>query len=146
MLFRSAPAPTLPSLEENPSAPAPAVTIAAPLTHPTTTTTPNSQPSCPPHTTPVSTTLTPAPSGPLNPLHHSPLLDTNRHLSLNANHHHPSPSTTLQNLKNHCPPKSSLTKKIKKPKHISDTHHPPIPTQSPSPLKSKNTTPTQKHS
>ena len=36
-----APAPTPTSLEENPSALAPAVTIAALLTHPTTTTTPN---------------------------------------------------------------------------------------------------------
>ena len=35
------PAPTLTSLEENPSAPVPAVTIAAPLTRPSTITTPN---------------------------------------------------------------------------------------------------------
>ena len=84
-----APVPTLNSPEENPSAPVPVATTAAPPTHPNTITTPNKQPSCPPHTTPASTTLTPAPSGPPNPLHHHlPPLDTNHHLSLNANHHH----------------------------------------------------------
>ena len=82
-----APAPTPTSLEENPSALAPAVTIAALLTHPTTTTTPNK--TCPPHTTPVLTTLTPVLSGLPNPHHHPPLPNTNHHLSLNTNHHHP---------------------------------------------------------
>ena len=99
------PSSTLNSLEENPSAPAPAVTTAALLTHPTTTTTPNKQSSCPPHTTPASTTLIPAPSGPLNPLHRPPHLNTNHHLSHNANHHHPFPTTNPQNLKNHHLPK-----------------------------------------
>ena len=140
-----APAPTLTSLEENPSAPAPAVTTTAPLTHPNTITTPNKQPSCPPYTTPVLTTLTPVLSGPPNPHHHPPLLDTNHHLSLNANHHHPFPTIT-QNLKNHHPPKLSPTRKIKKPRCISDTHHLLILTQSPLSPKSRNTTPTQKHS
>ena len=103
--------------------------------------------SCPPHTIPVLTTLTPVPSGPPNPHHHHlPILDINHHQSHNANHHHPSPTTTPQNLKNHHPPKSSPTRKIKKPRHTLDTHHPLILTQSPSPPKSKNTTPTQKHS
>ena len=140
-------APTLNSLEENPSAPVPVVTTAAPLTRPNITTTLNKQPSCPPHTIPVSITLTPALSGPLNPHHHHlPLLDTNHRLSLNANHHHPFQTITPQNLKNHHLPKLSPIKKIKKPRHISDTHHPRILTQSPSPPKSKNITPTQKPS
>ena len=67
--FVDTPAPTPTSLEENPSALAPAVIIVALPTHPSTTTTPNKQPSCPPHTTLVLTTLTLAPSGPPN-LHH----------------------------------------------------------------------------
>ena len=141
-----APAPTPNSPEENPSAPAPVVTTAAPLTLPNTITTPSKTLSCLPHTTPVSTTLTPAPSGPPNPHHHLPPLDTNHHLSLNASHHHQCPTTNPQNLKDHHHPKSSPIRKIKKPKHTSDTHHPPILTQSPSPLKSKNTTLTQKPS
>ena len=118
------PAPTLTSLEENPFAPVPVATTAALLTHLNTTTTPNKQPSCLPHTIPVLTTLTPVPSGPLNPLHHPPPLNTNHHPSHNANHRHPSPTTTPRNLKNRHPPKSSPTKKIKKPKPTSDTCHP----------------------
>ena len=141
------PAPTLNSLEENPSAPAPVVTTAAPLTPPNTTITPSKTLTCPPHITPASTTLTPAPFGPPNPLHHHlPHLDTNPHLSLNANHHHQCPTINPRNLKNHRHLKSSPIRKIKKPKHTSDTHHPPILTQSSSPLKSKNITLTQKPS
>ena len=99
----NAPAPTLNSLEENPLAPAPAVTIPALLIHPSTTTTPSKITiSCPPHTTPASTTLTLVPSGPPNPLHHHlPPLDINHHLFPNANRHRQCPTTNLQNLKNH---------------------------------------------
>ena len=141
------PAPTLNSLEENPSALAPVATTAAPLTPPNTITTPSKTLSCPPHTTPVLTTLTPAPSGPPNPLHHHlPPLDTSHHLSLNANHHPQCPTINPQNLINHHHPKSSLTQKTKKPKPTSDTHHLPTLTQSPSPPKSKSITPTQKPS
>ena len=139
------PAPTLASPEENPFKPVPVATTAAPLTHLSTTTTPNKQPSCPPHTIPVLTTLTPVLSGPPNPHHHLPLPDTNHHLSLNANHHHQSLTITPQNPKNHHPPKQSPTRKTKKPRCISDTPHLLILTQSPLPPKSKNTTPTQKH-
>ena len=142
-----APAPTLNSLEENPSAPAPVATTAAPPTLLSTTTTPSKTPSCPPHTTPALTTLTPVPSGPPNPLHHHPPLpDTSHHLSLNANHHHQCPTTNPRNLKGRRHPKPSHTKKIKKPKPSSGTPHPPTLTQSPLPPKSKNTTPIQKPS
>ena len=140
------PAPTLNSPEENPSVPAPVATTAALLTHPTTTTTPNKPPPCPPHTTPVLTILTPVLFGPLNLHHCPPHPDTNHHPFPSANHHHPFPTTNPQNPKSHHPPKSSPTRKMKKPRHISDIHHLLILTQSPLPPKSKNTTQTQKHS